>query len=97
MCGVVILVVGGVAPLLCLFRTPISLYMSILFSLFAELYKMVCDPDETDLNIHIPAVMLPLDAGARLEKMLTSTSSGELSFDFQNISGCFFVHAMWKL
>ncbi|XP_014521055.1 signal peptide peptidase-like 2 [Vigna radiata var. radiata] len=40
-----------------------------------ELYKMVCDPDETDLNIHIPAVMLPLDAGARLEKMLTSTSS----------------------
>ncbi|XP_019423293.1 PREDICTED: signal peptide peptidase-like 2 [Lupinus angustifolius] len=40
-----------------------------------ELYKMVCDPDETDLNIHIPAVMLPLDAGTRLEKMLMSTSS----------------------
>ncbi|XP_027360419.1 signal peptide peptidase-like 2 isoform X1 [Abrus precatorius] len=40
-----------------------------------ELYKMVCDPDETDLNIHIPAVMLPLDAGTRLEKMLTTTSS----------------------
>jgi len=65
--------------------------------LFAELYKMVCDPDETDLNIHIPAVMLPLDAGARLEKMLTNTSSGELPFNFQNISGCFLVQAMGKL
>ncbi|KAL5081076.1 hypothetical protein RYX36_009497 [Vicia faba] len=40
-----------------------------------ELYKMVCDPDETDLNIHIPAVMLPLDAGTRLENMLMSASS----------------------
>ncbi|MQM12949.1 hypothetical protein Taro_045868 [Colocasia esculenta] len=28
-----------------------------------ELYKMVCDPNETDLNINIPAVMLPKDAG----------------------------------
>jgi len=71
--------------------------MSNLFLLFAELYKMVCDADETDLDIHIPAVMLPLDAGARLAKMLTSTSTGELPFDFQNISGCFSVHAMWKL
>ncbi|QCD93010.1 hypothetical protein DEO72_LG5g1080 [Vigna unguiculata] len=43
-----------------------------------ELYKMVCDPDEIDLNIHIHAVMLPLDAGARLEKMLISTSLGLL-------------------
>lgn len=40
-----------------------------------ELYKMVCDPDETDLSIHIPAVMLPLDAGTKLENMLKSTSS----------------------
>ncbi|XP_061337256.1 signal peptide peptidase-like 2 isoform X2 [Gastrolobium bilobum] len=40
-----------------------------------ELYKMVCEPDETDLNIHIPAVMLPLDAGTRLEKMLMSNST----------------------
>ncbi|KAL4314616.1 hypothetical protein AHAS_Ahas15G0102900 [Arachis hypogaea] len=40
-----------------------------------ELYKMVCEPDETDLNIHIPAVMLPRDAGARLKEMLTSASS----------------------
>ncbi|XP_019151556.1 PREDICTED: signal peptide peptidase-like 2 [Ipomoea nil] len=40
-----------------------------------ELYKMVCDPDETDLDIKIPAVMLPQDAGATLEKMLSSNSS----------------------
>ena len=39
---------------------------------------MVCDPDETDLNIHIPAVMLPQDAGTSLEKMLISNSSGKL-------------------
>lgn len=47
------------------------------FYFFAELYKMVCDPDETDLDIHIPAVMLPQDAGASLEKMLMNTSSGK--------------------
>ncbi|XP_015896112.3 signal peptide peptidase-like 2 isoform X1 [Ziziphus jujuba] len=40
-----------------------------------ELYKMVCEPDETDLDIHIPAVMLPQDAGASLQKMLMNTSS----------------------
>ncbi|EEF51201.1 signal peptide peptidase-like 2 [Ricinus communis] len=40
-----------------------------------ELYKMVCEPDETDLDIHIPAVMLPQDAGASLEKMLSSNAS----------------------
>lgn len=40
-----------------------------------ELYKMVCEPDETDLDIHIPAVMLPQDAGGSLEKMLINSSS----------------------
>ncbi|XP_044477158.1 signal peptide peptidase-like 2 [Mangifera indica] len=40
-----------------------------------ELYKMVCDPDETDLDIQIPAVILPQDAGASLEKMLMNSSS----------------------
>ncbi|KDP25425.1 hypothetical protein JCGZ_20581 [Jatropha curcas] len=40
-----------------------------------ELYKMVCEPDETDLDIQIPAVMLPQDAGASLEKMLLTNSS----------------------
>ncbi|KZV31536.1 signal peptide peptidase-like 2-like [Dorcoceras hygrometricum] len=40
-----------------------------------ELYKMVCEPDETDLDINIPAVMLPQDAGSTLEKMLSNGSS----------------------
>ncbi|KAJ7952292.1 Signal peptide peptidase-like [Quillaja saponaria] len=40
-----------------------------------ELYKMVCEPDETDLDIHIPAVMLPQDAGVSLEKRLLNSSS----------------------
>ncbi|XP_071917547.1 signal peptide peptidase-like 2 isoform X4 [Coffea arabica] len=40
-----------------------------------ELYKMVCEPNETDLDIKIPAVMLPQDAGASLEKMLSNSSS----------------------
>ncbi|XP_057978280.1 signal peptide peptidase-like 2 [Malania oleifera] len=40
-----------------------------------ELYKMVCEPDETDLDIKIPAVMLPRDAGLSLEKMLMNSSS----------------------
>ncbi|XP_074330062.1 signal peptide peptidase-like 2 isoform X1 [Apium graveolens] len=40
-----------------------------------ELYKMVCDPDETDLDIHIPAVMLPQDAGSSLEKLILERSS----------------------
>ncbi|KAL8503392.1 hypothetical protein ACS0TY_022215 [Phlomoides rotata] len=40
-----------------------------------ELYKMVCEPDETDLDIKIPAVMLPQHAGASLEKLLTNGSS----------------------
>ncbi|KAK9927179.1 hypothetical protein M0R45_024378 [Rubus argutus] len=39
-----------------------------------ELYKMVCEPDETALDIHIPAVMLPQDAGVTLERMLMSNS-----------------------
>ncbi|PON62888.1 Peptidase A22B, signal peptide peptidase [Parasponia andersonii] len=40
-----------------------------------ELYKMVCEKDETDLNIHIPTVMLPQDAGLSLERMLFNSSS----------------------
>lgn len=40
---------------------------------------MVCEPDETDLDIHIPAVMLPQDAGVTLEKMLSNGSSGEVN------------------
>ncbi|KAL0395163.1 UNVERIFIED_CONTAM: Signal peptide peptidase-like 2 [Sesamum latifolium] len=65
---------GGVKPekyaILC-YSTENSLHRVV----YEELYKMVCEPDETDLDIHIPAVMLPEDAGATLEKMLSYGSS----------------------
>ncbi|MBA0845258.1 hypothetical protein Goarm_022560, partial [Gossypium armourianum] len=38
-----------------------------------ELFKMVCESD-ADVNIKIPAVMLPQDAGSRLEKYITNTT-----------------------
>ncbi|KAJ0963556.1 hypothetical protein J5N97_028678 [Dioscorea zingiberensis] len=37
-----------------------------------ELYKMVCDRNETNLNINIPAVMLPQNAGESLESTIKS-------------------------
>ncbi|CAN1778187.1 Signal peptide peptidase-like 2 [Linum perenne] len=40
-----------------------------------ELYEMVCDADETDLDISIPVVMIPKDAGVFLEKLLSSNAS----------------------
>ncbi|KAI3873443.1 hypothetical protein MKW98_008095 [Papaver atlanticum] len=39
-----------------------------------ELYKMVCETNETDVDIHIPAVMLPQDAGLFLESSMKKTS-----------------------
>lgn len=39
--------------------------------LLAELYKMVCDQNETDLDINIPAVLLPKDAGTILQGLLS--------------------------
>ncbi|GMP57788.1 hypothetical protein CsSME_00021716 [Camellia sinensis var. sinensis] len=45
-----------------------------------ELYKMVCELDETDLNIHILAVILPQDAGTSLEKMLMYSSLGNFPY-----------------
>ncbi|KAL7238910.1 hypothetical protein ACSBR2_004914 [Camellia fascicularis] len=41
----------------------------------AELFKMVCEVNETDVEIGIPAVMLPQDAGASLEKSIINNSS----------------------
>ncbi|KAE9452064.1 hypothetical protein C3L33_16040, partial [Rhododendron williamsianum] len=41
----------------------------------AELYKMVCEPNDTDLDINIPAIMLPQDAGTTLEWMLKKSSA----------------------
>ncbi|KAF1889537.1 hypothetical protein Lal_00024864 [Lupinus albus] len=39
-----------------------------------ELFKMVCEVNETDVNIGIPAVMLPQDAGINLEKHIKNNS-----------------------
>ncbi|KAL0464811.1 UNVERIFIED_CONTAM: Signal peptide peptidase-like 4 [Sesamum latifolium] len=39
-----------------------------------ELFKMVCEANETDVNIHIPVVMLPQDAGASLKQLMTNNS-----------------------
>ena len=41
---------------------------------------MVCKPEKTDLDIRIPAVILPRDAGIRLKRKLMSNLSGELYF-----------------
>lgn len=57
-----------------------DLLILILYAfLYSELYKMVCEPDETDLDIQIPTVLLPQDAGASLERMLSNSSSGKYS------------------
>ncbi|KAK6162319.1 hypothetical protein DH2020_002160 [Rehmannia glutinosa] len=39
-----------------------------------ELFKMVCEANETDVNIAIPVVMLPQDAGASLKQSMMNTS-----------------------
>ncbi|KAK4418619.1 Signal peptide peptidase-like 2 [Sesamum alatum] len=39
-----------------------------------ELFKMVCEANETDVNIHIPVVMLPQDAGASLKQLMMNGS-----------------------
>ncbi|KAH7577942.1 hypothetical protein JRO89_XS01G0318800 [Xanthoceras sorbifolium] len=40
-----------------------------------ELFKMVCEANETDVDISIPALMLPQDAGATLENFIKNSSS----------------------
>ncbi|KAK7389940.1 hypothetical protein VNO78_25237 [Psophocarpus tetragonolobus] len=40
-----------------------------------ELFKMVCEENETDVDIGIPAVMLPQDAGLNLEKHIKNNSN----------------------
>ncbi|XP_049373912.1 signal peptide peptidase-like 4 isoform X1 [Solanum verrucosum] len=40
-----------------------------------ELFKMVCDPGESDVDIGIPAVMLPQDAGTSLIEFLRNSST----------------------
>lgn len=43
---------------------------------------MVCEENETDVTIGIPAVMLPQDAGDSLEKDLNNNMSGMYVFNF---------------
>ncbi|KAG2720358.1 hypothetical protein I3843_02G025300 [Carya illinoinensis] len=40
-----------------------------------ELFKMGCEDNETNVHVHIPVVMLPLDAGVNLEKNLQNNST----------------------
>lgn len=42
-----------------------------------ELFKMVCEPNETDVSIGIPSVMLPQDAGETFEKYMKNNSVGK--------------------
>jgi signal peptide peptidase-like protein 2B len=41
---------------------------------------MVCEANETDIDIGIPAVMLPQDAGETLKNYLQNKSTGMLHF-----------------
>ncbi|KAK2407059.1 signal peptide peptidase [Trifolium repens] len=43
-----------------------------------ELFKMVCEENETDVDIGIPAVMLPQDAGLNMERHIKNNSIGQL-------------------
>lgn len=45
-----------------------------------ELFKMVCEVNETDVDIGIPAVMLPQDAGLNLERHIQNKSVGMPTF-----------------
>ncbi|KAJ1408637.1 Presenilin/signal peptide peptidase [Sesbania bispinosa] len=40
-----------------------------------ELFKMVCEENETDIDIGIPAVMLPQDAGENIENHIRNNSA----------------------
>ncbi|GFP91510.1 signal peptide peptidase-like 4 [Phtheirospermum japonicum] len=44
-----------------------------------ELFKMVCESNETDVNIGIPVVMLPQDAGVTLRQSMMNNSHGNVS------------------
>ena len=54
---------------------------------------MVCEENETDVDIGISAVMLPQDAGLNLERHIKNNSMGMLNFlgtvTYVVISCCF--------
>lgn len=39
---------------------------------------MVCEPNETDVHVGIPVVMLPQDAGQSLKESMQNSSHGKL-------------------
>lgn len=41
---------------------------------FSELFKMVCEANETDVHVGIPVVMLPQDAGESLKQNMKNSS-----------------------
>lgn len=47
----------------------------LIINYYKELYKMVCDGNETELDIGIPAVMLPQDAGVSLKNSIKHKKS----------------------
>lgn len=44
---------------------------------------MVCEENETDVDIGIPAVMLPQDAGETLQNYILNKSAGMFSLSLQ--------------
>lgn len=56
--------------------------LKILILIFCctELFKMVCEENETDVDIGIPAVMLPQDAGTNIERHLEDNATGFYGF-----------------
>ncbi|ONK55523.1 uncharacterized protein A4U43_UnF2250 [Asparagus officinalis] len=47
----------------------------LIVNYYKELYKMVCDSNDTDVDIGIPAVMLPEDAGESLKRNIRQRDS----------------------
>ena len=58
------------------YQCLVSLMLSSICS--TELYKMVCEKNETDLDINIPAVLLPKDPGSALHTLLTDGNAGKM-------------------
>lgn len=51
-------------------------------SFSTELFKMVCEADEPDVNIGIPVVMLPQDAGESLRRSFEEKKNGRVHSTF---------------
>ncbi|KAM0005107.1 putative peptidase A22B, signal peptide peptidase [Helianthus debilis subsp. tardiflorus] len=52
----------------------IQIYNNLYF--FTELFKMVCEADEPDVNISFPVAMLPQDASESLKQSLQEKING---------------------